>query len=159
MVILFMFNRITMQLLISRKAAIIQAWFFSSHWRLLCHAERKFVAQPMQVWFYSSTQLPAPGLMIFSSFGHCRGWWVYFKVTETVSENFKSHWHWSHRLAIEHCFSTLFWTSVSTQAKKRLLDVYIVFREDLPGSSGSAFLQVKQVYGTPFLTLLIYFRF
>ena len=26
---------------------------FFSHWYVLCHAERKFVAQPMQVWFYS----------------------------------------------------------------------------------------------------------
>ena len=62
---------------------------FFSHWYVLCHAERKFVAQPMQVWFTQSIQSTVPILMLFSSFGHYRGWYVYFRVIWTASEFFQ----------------------------------------------------------------------
>ena len=142
-------NRITMQQLISRKAAIIRTWIFfiihtlrvmqrgSSSCSLCRYAAPNLI---ICIWF---NDFQAPSAIIIA------GVFAQFRVSWFSSEISKSHRHWSSGLAIEHCFNALFWTSVGTQAST--ISWYLYFSsENLPGSSGSAFLQVKHAWETRF---------
>ena len=92
------------------------------------------------IWF---NDIRAPSAIIIA------GVFAQFRVSWFSSEISKSHRHWSSGLAIEHCFNALFWTSVGTQANT--VSWYLYFSsENLPGSSGSAFLQVKHAWETRF---------
>ena len=126
-----MLSRIMMQLLISRKTAIIFTWLFSFIRFVSCREEVRRAAYAGKchyiypitcIWF---KWYLAPSAIFIA------GVFAQFRVSLTSSEFSKSCWHWSPGLGIEHCFNALFWTSVGFQGKYNCL-ILILFQRKSP---------------------------
>ena len=155
---LIVLNRITMQLLISRKAAMIRTWIFFTHTRRVMQRGSssgslcRYLSPNLHYHLHLMQWYIAPSAIFIAG--------VFFSVSGRVHLKLpKSRWHWSPGLAVEHCSNALFWTSVGTCTQANIFDWYLHFSsENLPGLSGSAFLQVKHSCVSPFwCCLLIYF--